>query len=202
MVSAGAFTEVMIPSAFRAAKLGRLRTARGHPDGNSADRWGVELGSVRLVVGPFVCELLPVEETAHDLQSFAHPGRPFRIAGEGVAERSFVDVLAGSDAQVEAAIAESVECGGGLCHDAGVESEERCGNPGGEFQPVCDRRHRPDRREGEAGGAMVIHPGMEVLRHDHHVETRLLCEPGVGDELLGMPLLVSCEVGELGQSSS
>jgi hypothetical protein len=43
---------------------------------------------------------------------------------------------------------------------------------------------------------------MEVLGDDEEVESGLLGEPGVLDELLGLELLVSAEVAELGHGAS
>ena len=37
---------------------------------------------------------------------------------------------------------------------------------------------------------------MEVLRDHHHVETGLLGEDRMADQLLGMPLLMAAEIGE------
>jgi hypothetical protein len=42
---------------------------------------------------------------------------------------------------------------------------------------------------------------MEVLGDDHRVETGRLGLNGLLDQLLGVPLLVTAEVGELGQVS-
>ena len=95
----------------------------------------------------------------------------------------------------------TIEGGRRLGHDARMESEQGCRHARDQSHSLGGFGHRPDRGEGEAGGRFVVDPGMKVLGDDHRVESRRFGLDGLLDELLGMPLLMTTEVGELGQAS-
>ena len=111
-----------------------------------------------------------------------------------------MEVLAGADAEDEAAARQPIH---GCCHlgnDAGVVTEQGSGDCSHDVHRGGLYRDGSKGGEGESRRRDVVDPGVKVLRDHHGVETRFLGDDRVLDQGLGLKLLVATEVGELGHA--
>jgi len=180
-----------------ARELRRLGAACRHQDRHVADRRRVELGCLRRVVLAVEGDLLPGQHPVHDLQRFLHAGLTLGVPGEREAERPLVQRLAGADAEEQPAVRETVGGRGHLRDQRWMVVEQRAGHRGAQLYVRRLGRHRAEPRPDEARRRRVVHPGMEVVAAEHHVETGLFGRHGLLNQVLGLVGLVTAQPGEL-----
>src|SRR6516162_1922496 len=79
--------------------------------------------------------------------------------------------------------------------------EQRAGDRGAELDVLRPGRHRAEPGPDEPGRGRVVHPGMEVVAAQDHVEAGFLGGYRLQHEVFGLVGLVAAQPGELHRAS-
>jgi hypothetical protein len=138
------------------------------------------LAAVRLV--------LAAEERADHLDRLLEHLEPFVRPRPPVAEHVLVEILAGPDAEEEAAVHQRLRGCRGVRDDRRVQPDQRARHGGAELDALGRLRDRADHAPDERAVTLSVDPRVDVVGDQHVSEARCLRALRVLDELGGRML--------------
>jgi len=147
-----------------ARDVDRRRLVRQREDASVLDR----------VVSTAMAERIAAPESAHDLDRLLEHLQPHVRLGPAVAENVLVERLAGADAEGEAAVEQDLRGGRGLGDYGGVDADGRARDGRRHRQADAGGGESADHAPDERRLALLVVPGVVVVRDPERAETGLL----------------------------
>ena len=179
-----------------AGQLGGLRLGGGDRDRGRLVRERVDPRLLDGVVRPVVRLVAALPEQAQHLDRLLEHLQPLLRAGPHGAGDVLVQLLAGADAQEEAALQHHLRGCRGLGDDRRMDPDRRAGHARAEAQLLGGLRDPADHAPDERALALRVDPGVVVVGDQRKGEARLLGQPGVAHEVVRAVLLRGERVAE------
>ncbi len=128
-------------------------------------------------------------EQADDVDGLFQHLEPHVGGRPTLAYHVLVQVLTRTDSERETTVGQHRHSGGGLGHDGRVVADEGTGDGGHQVQLLGALRHRPQHGPSEGAVALSLEPGMKVVGHHGELETGVLGELCLPNQVVWCALL-------------
>src|SRR5215211_1885582 len=189
-------THVAVPDP--CCDLDRLGAEGRDVDGRRLFGQGVEAGVLHGVVLAVVALVAALPQQPDHAHRLLHHLQADIGRGPVISEYVLVEVLTAADAEPEAPLEHRRRSSRRLGDDRWVDADGGAGDAGAETHLLGGGGHAPDHRPHERALALLVDPGMVVVRDPGGAESYLLRPPGVADEIVGRVLFAGEHVAHLG----
>src|SRR5215211_3025151 len=193
-------THVAVPDLCRDPD--RLGAEGRDVDGRRLVGQGVEAGVLHGVVLAVVALVAALPQQPNHAHRLLHHLQSDIGGWPVISEYVLVEVLAAADAEPEASLEHRRRGGCRLGDDRRVDADGGAGDAGAEAHPLGGGGDPADHRPHERALALLVDPGVVVVRDPGGTESHLLRPPGVADEIVGRVLFAGEHVAHLGHRGS